>query len=72
MRERRSRDEPARESLKERKSRVRERVVGVVVDDEAIAEPVASSARSRRGAGSDAGAAAVAGVPKRVVRGASA
>ena len=46
MRERRKRDELARESLNERKSSVRERVVGVVVDDEAIAESVASSARS--------------------------
>jgi hypothetical protein len=54
MRERRKRDEPARESLKERNRSVRERVAGVVVDDEAIAEPVANNARSGCDAGSDA------------------
>lgn len=37
VRGRRKREELARESLKERKRRVRERVVGVGVDDEAIA-----------------------------------
>ena len=37
VRGRRKRDESARESLKDRKRRVLERVVGEVVDDEAIA-----------------------------------
>ena len=70
---RRKRDELARESLNERKSRVRERVVGVVVDDEAIAVPVASSARS--GGRADSGADgmmsddALSGVPKRSTAG---
>lgn len=51
IRERRKRDELARESLYERNSNVRERVVGVM-DDEAIAVPVANSARSGGIAGS--------------------